>query len=191
VVDSGWPFILRHLLPGTHVSRLWRGIRRPTAPTPASVFQHRRDTIATLDCTRNFIRLPGSNYSQNGFSGSVAITLSGLPSGLSATPLSFSVQNSSQIATLTAASTIATGNYSLSLNGTSGNSTGAATVDVGVGALANFGIIQPLFTQIVTRYYEGEKFLVNPLALTAAAELGARALRISDRSGGDPAWGPL
>jgi len=89
---------------------------------------------------------------QNGFSGAVTVTVSGLPSGLSATPLSFSVQNAPQTVTLTAASMIATGNYSLSLSGTSGSVTGSATLSVGVGALANFLIIQPLITQIVTRY---------------------------------------
>src|SRR4029077_12694692 len=63
VVDSGWPFTLRHLLPGTHVSRLWRGTRRPTSPTAAFVVQYRGDTIGTLDCAWDFIHLPGFDYS--------------------------------------------------------------------------------------------------------------------------------
>jgi hypothetical protein len=62
------------------------------------------------------------------------------------------VQKAPQTVTLTAANTIATGNYSLSLNGTSGSLTGSASVSVGVGGLANFLIIQPLFAEIVTRY---------------------------------------
>src|SRR5579864_6615974 len=56
----------------------------------------------------------------NGFSGTVAIAISGLPSGLTASPSSFSVQNTPQTVTLTADSTIANGNYSVTLKGTSG-----------------------------------------------------------------------
>jgi len=62
------------------------------------------------------------------------------------------VQNTQQTVTLTAANTLATGNYSFALNGTSGNLSGSTTVNVGVGALANFLIIQPLIPQVVTRF---------------------------------------
>lgn len=88
----------------------------------------------------------------NGFSGAVAITISGLPSGLTVAPSSFSVQNTPQTVTLTASSTIVNGNYSLTLNGSSGSVTGSATVSVGVEALANFLIIQPLISQVVARF---------------------------------------
>lgn len=88
----------------------------------------------------------------NGFSGTVAIAISGLPSGLTASPSSFWVQNTPQTVTLTADSTIANGNYSVTLKGTSGTLTGSATVNVGVGALANFVIVQPLVTQVVARF---------------------------------------
>ena len=89
---------------------------------------------------------------ENGFSGAVAITVSGLPSGLSAAPSSFSVQNAQQTVTLTAANSLVVGNYSFALNGTSGSSSGSTTVSVGVGALADFVIIQPLIPQVVTRF---------------------------------------
>ena len=89
---------------------------------------------------------------QNGFSGAVAVTVSGLPSGLSAAPSSFSVQNTQQTVTLTAANSLATGNYPFALNGISGSLSGSTTVNVGVGALANFLIIRPLISQVVTRF---------------------------------------
>lgn len=89
---------------------------------------------------------------KNGFSGTVAVTASGLPSGLSAAPSSFSVQNTQQTVTLTAANSLTAGNYSFALNGTSGSLSGSTTVSVGVGALADFVIIQPLIPQVVTRF---------------------------------------
>lgn len=57
---------------------------------------------------------------ENGFSGSVSVLTSGLPSGLTATPASFSVQSSPQTVTLAASSSLADGNYSFSFAGTSG-----------------------------------------------------------------------
>jgi len=122
----------------------------PPPPSPSFSVVSTPSTPAIAPGTSSTFQV--SITPRNGFSGAVAITVSGLPSGLSATPLSFSVLNAPQTVTLTAASTIATGNYSLSLNGTSGSLTGSATVNVGVGALSNFLIIQPLITQIVTRY---------------------------------------
>lgn len=89
---------------------------------------------------------------QNGFSNAVAVTVTGLPSGLSAAPSSFSVQNTQQTVTLTAANTLANGNYAFALNGTSGSLSGSTTVNVGVGALANFLIVQPLISEVVTRF---------------------------------------
>ena len=87
-----------------------------------------------------------------GFSGTVSVMASGLPSGLSASPSSFSVQDTQQTVTLTAANSLATGNYSFALNGTSGNLSGSTTVSVGVGALQTFLIVQPLVSQVVTRF---------------------------------------
>src|SRR5215468_1672400 len=94
---------------------------------------------------------PGSSSSfqvsitpQNGFNGQVAITISGLPTGLSAAPSTFSVQGAPQTVTLSAASGLANGNYSLSLNGTGGGLSSSANVVIGVGGLADFLVIQPL-----------------------------------------------
>jgi hypothetical protein len=89
---------------------------------------------------------------ENGFSGAVAVSISGLPPGLTAAPSSFSLQNTPQSITLTAGSTLADGNYSFSLNGTSGTLNASATVKVGVQNLAGFLIIQPLIPQVVARF---------------------------------------
>jgi hypothetical protein len=89
---------------------------------------------------------------QNGFSGTVSVAVSGLPTGLSASPSSVSVQNSPQTVTLTAATSLADGNYSFTLNGTSGSLSASTTVNVAVAALADFLIVQPLISQLVTRF---------------------------------------
>lgn len=88
----------------------------------------------------------------NGFTGSVSIKASGLPTGLTLSPSSLSVQNTPQTATLTATSTLANGNYSFSLSGTSGTINSSTTVNVTAGALANFVITRPLSSQVVTRF---------------------------------------
>jgi len=74
---------------------------------------------------------------------------------MSASPASFSVQNTPQSLMLTAATSLAIGNYSFVLNGTSGSLSGSTTVNVGVGALANFQIDQPLFSEVITRFGSG------------------------------------
>jgi hypothetical protein len=89
---------------------------------------------------------------QNGFSAAVAVTVSALPAGLTAAPSSFSVQNTPQIVTLTAASSLADGNYSVVLNGTSGTVSNSRTITVGAQPLADFLLIQPLIRQVVTRF---------------------------------------
>ena len=89
---------------------------------------------------------------ENGYGGTVAVSIAGLPSGLTAAPSSFSLQNTSQTITLTASSILADGNYSFSLNGTSGTLNASATVNVGVENVAGFVIIQPFLQQIVARF---------------------------------------
>jgi uncharacterized protein with FMN-binding domain len=89
---------------------------------------------------------------ENGFSGTVAVSISRLPSGLTAAPSSLSLQNTSQTVTLTAAGTLADGNYSFSLSGTSGTLNASATVNLGVENLEGFLIVQPLISQIVARF---------------------------------------
>jgi hypothetical protein len=82
----------------------------------------------------------------------VAVSVSGLPVGLTATPSSFSLQNGTESVTLTAAGILAVGTYSFSLNGTSGILSASTTVNVEVENLAGFLIIPPLSQQIVVRF---------------------------------------
>jgi IPT/TIG domain len=128
------------------------GSNQPPPPPPPPEF-----TIVATPAAPSIA--PGSSATfqvsitpQNGFSGAVAVTVSGLPSGLSAAPSSFSVQNSQQTVTLTATGSLGDGTYSLALKGTSGSLSSSTTVNVGVGALQSFLIIQPLLNQVVTRF---------------------------------------
>jgi hypothetical protein len=92
---------------------------------------------------------------QNGFNGAVSVILSGLPSGLSAVPSSFSLQNAPQTVTLSAVSSMANGNYSFSLSGTSGSLNSSMTLSVGVGPLQTFRILEPTVLEVVTRFGSG------------------------------------
>src|SRR5260370_11088403 len=78
------------------------------------------------------------------FAGTVSVTVSGLPSGLSASPSSFALQTTSkQSVTIAADPAMATGNYSFEFDGTSGNVSKSATVKVGVGPLQTFILLYP------------------------------------------------
>jgi hypothetical protein len=70
---------------------------------------------------------------QNGFSGSVALTASGLPSGVTATFSPSSTTGTSTL-TLTASSTATTGAATVTIKGTSGSLTHTATVNLTVNA---------------------------------------------------------
>lgn len=69
--------------------------------------------------------------SQYGFTGSVKLALSGLPSGVTAS-FSANPTNSSTTLTLTASGTAPTGFYTVSVKGTSGTQTAATTFTLGV-----------------------------------------------------------
>ncbi|HTD21455.1 MAG TPA: polysaccharide lyase family 7 protein [Terriglobales bacterium] len=77
----------------------------------------------------------------NSFTGSVALTVSGLPSGASASfnPSSISGGTGSSTLSITTNNTVAPGNYTLTITGTSGGSTShTATVTLSVNAQADF-----------------------------------------------------
>ena len=69
------------------------------------------------------------------------MTISGLPTGLSASPSSFTLQSSPQNVTLTADQSMATGTYSFTLSGTSGNHNHSLAVNVGVGPIQTFRLL--------------------------------------------------
>jgi subtilase family serine protease len=72
-------------------------------------------------------------YSQYGFSGSVDLSVSGLPSGVTAS-WSQNPATSSSTLTLTASSTASPGQYTVTITGTSGNLTATTTFTLGVHA---------------------------------------------------------
>ena len=77
-------------------------------------------------------------YPQYGFSGSVNLSISGLPSGVTASfspnpvPVSGTVYSASSTLTLTVSSTAATGQYPLTITGTSGSTTATTTLSLGI-----------------------------------------------------------
>ena len=89
---------------------------------------------------------------ENGFSGTVTVSTSGLPSGLTATPASFSVQSNPQTVALAASSSLANGDYSFSFDGTSGTLSSSTKITIGVGPLQGFIIIQPLISEVVSTF---------------------------------------
>ncbi len=83
-------------------------------------------------------------YSQYGFTGSVQYTISGLPSGVTAS-FSPNPSTTSSTLTLTASSTAALGQYNATVTGTSGKQTASTTIPVTVYAptftLASYGAV--------------------------------------------------
>lgn len=103
-------------------------------------------TFAASPGSQTVVQGSGTSYSANttalnGFSGTVSLTVSGLPSGASASfsPTSIAGTGSSTLSVSTAAATPA-GTYTLTLTGTSGSIVHTATVSLVVTAsnLANF-----------------------------------------------------
>jgi hypothetical protein len=86
----------------------------------------------------------------NGFSGAVSVTVTGLPSGVTATPSQFTLADPVTV-TFSAASNTATGNYPVIFQGTSGNLSNSTTDTLQVGSLATFQIIQPSNPDLVVR----------------------------------------
>src|SRR5579859_3507959 len=76
----------------------------------------------------------------NSFTGSVALTVSGLPSGATGSfnPSSISGGTGSSTLSITTNNTVAAGNYTLTITGTSGSTSHTTTVTLSVNAQANF-----------------------------------------------------
>jgi len=78
---------------------------------------------------------------QNGFSGTVTVNLSGLPSGVTSSPASpFTVPAAGLVLNLTASSTVSTGTYPLTFQETSGNLTFNQSASLNVQVLATFSL---------------------------------------------------
>ena len=71
----------------------------------------------------------------NGFSGTVTVTLSGLPAGVTSSPSSpFNLPASGLTVVFSAASSVSTGNYSLTVQGTGGSASARAMVSLTIAA---------------------------------------------------------
>ena len=92
---------------------------------------------------------------ENGFSGSVALALSGLPAGVTTSPASpFNVAaGSSQIVTLFPSTTVPSGNYTVTATGTSGTLTQTA--------LLGLTIVPPLQSTMTTWHYDNARTGAN------------------------------
>jgi len=76
-----------------------------------------------------------------GFSGTVTVTLSGLPTGVTTSPASpFTLPAAGLALTLTAGSNVANGTYTLSFQATSGSLTSSATASLSVQTSASFSL---------------------------------------------------
>ena len=101
-------------------------------PTSVSISPNASTTI-------NLMLMP-----QNGFSGTVSVSLSGLPAGITASPSSpFTLTASGQTVMLTTNSMAAIGNYSLTFQGTSGSLTSTATVALDVVQGLSISLLAP------------------------------------------------
>ncbi len=89
----------------------------------------------------------------NNFAGSVTVSLTGLPSGVSCSPASpFMVSPSGQTVTLTATATAANGQFSVSFQGASGNlSSSASTLLTIANNFASYDIISPFPNEVTAR----------------------------------------
>ncbi|MGB9071866.1 MAG: IPT/TIG domain-containing protein [Terriglobales bacterium] len=80
------------------------------------------------------------------------MTTSGLPSGLSVTPASFTLQNAAQTVTMTASNSLADGTYGFTFNGTSGSLNESTKVNVGVGPLQGFTLFPPTVIEVLVTF---------------------------------------
>src|SRR5579863_3144078 len=88
---------------------------------------------------------------QNGFSGTVTVSLSGLPSGVTTSPASpFTLPAAGLVLNLTASSTVSTGTYPLIFQETSGNFTFGQSASLDVQVLATFSL-QLFFSNLLVR----------------------------------------
>ncbi len=98
----------------------------------------------------------------NGFAATVTVTISGLPTGVTANPTTLTLTpGTAQSVTLTAAANATVGNATVTFTGTSGALTHAATVALTVTAAANFSLTATPGTLPLTAGSTGSPVSVN------------------------------
>jgi hypothetical protein len=115
----------------------------PSSPPPAKDFSIRVSPAAiTAQAGESNLAFSVSIAGQNGFTDPVAITLSGLPAGVTTSPASpFSVPaGSSQSLVLSIPATLSNGNFTVTASGTSAGLTHSGNLALTVHPLQDFGI---------------------------------------------------
>ncbi len=114
---------------------------------------------------------------QNGFGGSVGLSVSGLPAGVTAS-FSPNPATTSSVLTLTATSTAATGSATLTITGTSGSLTNSTTITLGVTVVGNFTLsASPSSVSIAQGSSGTSKVTVTPQSgFTSSVSLSASGL---------------
>ena len=92
-----------------------------------------------------------------GFSGQATVSISGLPTGVTVSPVSpFPLTSAGQVLTINFDSSVAVGNYSITLQATAGNLSHSVTVSLQVESLAGFSIALnvagPVFLTVGTSF---------------------------------------
>jgi outer membrane protein assembly factor BamB len=130
----------------------------PPPPTPPDFGLSVAPTAQTItDGNANGAQVAVTATALNGFNSSVAVALTGLPAGVSATPATLTLTpGAAQNVTLTAASTAATGNATLSFTGVSGTLTHTATL-----ALTVQPAPPPAIPDVTTYHYDNTREGLN------------------------------
>ena len=125
----------------------------PPPPPPTATF-----TLVAMPSPLGIA--PGTNSTvqvslqvQNGFTSSVSVTVSGLASGITIQPSTFSLTpgGSSQQVVVSAQGNVAPGSYSAAIQGSGGGQSNTANLSIQVGQLATFSFIQPNSPDILAR----------------------------------------
>jgi subtilase family serine protease len=114
---------------------------------------------------------------QNGFGGSVGLSVSGLPAGVTAS-FSPNPATTSSVLTLTATSAAATGTVTLTINGTSGSLTNSTTITLAVTVVGNFTLsASPNSVSVIQGSSGTSKVTVTPQSgFTSGVSLAASGL---------------
>ena len=108
---------------------------------------------------------------QNGFNSAVSVSFTGLATGLSVQPAGFMLTPSGppQSVTLTAASSVAPGNYMATVQGLGGGQTVVNSVILQVGELATFQLNEPVYREVVARFGGSVQFQIQSQVCCAPA----------------------
>jgi hypothetical protein len=127
-------FISRFLQYGREITSDDATVGFSWSPNPATAdFALATSTSSLIFAIGTSATVPITVYQLNDFNGSVTLTASGLPAGMSAVFTPNPVTGTSTVLTLTAGSSVVAGTYTVTITGTSGSLTDTTTLSVSVG----------------------------------------------------------